>query len=73
MHLDAGSWILVAAPAVLGFGVWPTAAAGLALVVVSLTTNAVFSLEERRELAACVRGSLLAAVPFGKRRQAISS
>ncbi|HMP07083.1 MAG TPA: hypothetical protein PJ982_12090, partial [Lacipirellulaceae bacterium] len=52
---DRGAWLLAMSPAALGFGVAPAAAAVGVLVVAAASTNLVFTSEERRELAGCVR------------------
>jgi PST family polysaccharide transporter len=72
MQLDTGTWILALSPAAIGFGVWPAIAACGALAGAAVTTNLVFTADERRELAACCRDALFAVVPFLNRRGAAS-
>jgi O-antigen/teichoic acid export membrane protein len=72
MRLDAGTWLFAASPAAIGFGPWPAIAACLVLTAASLTTTALFTLDERRELAACIQESLTKFLPF-KRREPTAS
>jgi PST family polysaccharide transporter len=70
MRLDAGTWLLAASPAAIGFGTWPAVAACVAALVAALTTTIVFTADERRELTASLQDSLAAFLPFLSRRRA---
>jgi PST family polysaccharide transporter len=67
MQLDAGTWLLAASPAAIGFGVWPAIAACVVVGFAALGSTLIFTADERRELADCVRDSLLPYVPYLKR------
>jgi O-antigen/teichoic acid export membrane protein len=58
MPVDAGTWMLGAAPAALGLGVWAAAAACALVAVATLGTNLVLTADERRELKSCVVDAL---------------
>ena len=69
MKLDAGTWLLALAPTAIGFGMWPAIVSTVGLAALALTTTAVFTAEERRELAACIRDSLATFLPYVHRRR----
>jgi O-antigen/teichoic acid export membrane protein len=67
MQLDPGTWLLAAAPAAIGFGVGPALATCTIVGIAALSSTMFFAADERRELADCVRNSLLPYLPFRKR------
>lgn len=73
MQLDAGTWLFAAAPAAIGFGTWPAVVTCVALTAGTLTTTALFTADERRELAACLHESLTKFLPFLHRREPSTS
>jgi O-antigen/teichoic acid export membrane protein len=71
MPLDAGTWLLAIAPAALGLGPWPAAAACVVVGVVTLGTSLVLTADEGRTLKECVLDALrLFARPLARRRRA---
>jgi O-antigen/teichoic acid export membrane protein len=69
MQLDVGTWLLAAAPAAIGFGTWPAIGACVVAFVVAIASTLVFTPDERRELATCIRESTAALAPSLNRRR----
>lgn len=73
MQIDFGTWILALAPTAIGFGTWPAVCACGALALASVSTHLIFTVDERRELTACIRDAFHTFVPFLHRRRAPST
>jgi PST family polysaccharide transporter len=70
MHVARGTWLIVMAPASIGFGTDIALATCSILVIASCATNVVFTADERRELAVAVSDQLTSKIPLVNRRRA---
>lgn len=70
MQVDLGTWLLALAPTALGFGVWPAAAATVAILVASLATPWLLTPLEQRELKHFAFESLAKVLPAFRRERA---
>jgi peptidoglycan biosynthesis protein MviN/MurJ (putative lipid II flippase) len=58
MRIDAGTWLLSAAPTLLWLGPWAAAVALVVLLIVAGRTRLLFSPDEKRQAAETARGFL---------------
>jgi PST family polysaccharide transporter len=70
MHVARGTWLIVMAPASIGFGTDIALATCSILVIASCATNVVFTADERRELAVAASDQLTSKIPLVNRRRA---
>ncbi|QDS99538.1 lipopolysaccharide biosynthesis protein [Adhaeretor mobilis] len=73
MQVDAGTWLMIGVPAVLGLGIIPTALALLGLTFALLATNLVLTETDRRDLAKVVAAALAKFMPSRRATSAATS
>jgi PST family polysaccharide transporter len=69
MKLDIGTWLLAAAPTAIGFGMWPAIVCCGGVCLMAIATPMIFTADERRELAACIRDAIATFLPKLPRRR----